>query len=464
MDLLRSLLFATLALAFLNVSRAVPLKTGPRGAHPYKDTAILASLSRRRIDANTWVLTSNNTFNSTTTHSASTSVASDSPSTPLSLAFTNNASITGNINAYVTGLDGDGAAFFLISNGTAYYPANPLEDTTPTSIIESVAISLSSYGETLNISLPNYITSGRIYFSVGELNFATTYGESGTTIVAPSFTNPSDPNINVSYGFVEFTWDKDAGLYSNLSYVDYVGLVIGQLVSTVSNGVCEVLGLPSDAVTKVCSLLAEQEATDGQIWSKSCQTDSSGNPLRVLAPLHLTEIESSALSGYYDDYVDQVWDYYSYNNLIITAGDNGNFTGKVNNSTGNLEFDLGGSFTKPDITDILGCNSGPFANPANYSTNSTQTVARESIVPRLCAAFNRSTLLLPGGNIQPDGVDSAQYYITSPTNHYSRIVHATETDGKGYTFAYDDVHPSDEEDVSGLCVASDPVQITFTVG
>lgn len=114
--------------------------------------------------------------------------------------------------------------------------------------------------------------SGRIYFSAGALHFATNSDFSGPTIVAPSFTNTKDPNAEVSYGFVEFTWTAEGGVYSNLNYVDFTGLVISQLLSTKSGESCEVKGLPSDGINTVCTKLKEQTAQDGQAWDQSCQT------------------------------------------------------------------------------------------------------------------------------------------------------------------------------------------------
>jgi hypothetical protein len=51
-----------------------------------------------------------------------------------------------------------------------------------------------------------------------------------------------------------------------------------------------------------------------------------------------------------------------------------------------------------------------------------------AILPRLAAAFNRSTLLIDAS--QPDGEDPADYYTDAITNHYARIVHATTTGGR----------------------------------
>ena len=63
-----------------------------------------------------------------------------------------------------------------------------------------------------------------------------------------------------------------------------------------------------------------------------------------------------------------------------------------------------------------------------------------AILPRLAAAFNRSTLLTDSS--QPDGENPADYYTNATTNHYARIVHATAQDRRGYAFPYDDVAPT----------------------
>ena len=113
------------------------------------------------------------------------------------------------------------------------------------------------------------------------------------------------------------------------------------------------------------------------------------------------------------------------------------------------------------------------------------------MLPRVCAALNRSTFLLPpssgrdtsstttntndssssssgnngtastsagagagtGGNTQP-GPPPSEYYLSGPTNWYAKAVHDAERDGKGYAFAYDDVYPSGSGDVSGAVSAA----------
>ena len=85
-----------------------------------------------------------------------------------------------------------------------------------------------------------------------------------------------------------------------------------------------------------------------------------------------------------------------------------------------------------------------------------------AIVPRLAAAFNRSTLLIDAD--QPDGENPAVYYANPVTNHYARIVHATSLDGRGYAFPYDDVAPTGGADQSGSVSSGSPAGLAITLG
>lgn len=422
-----------------------------------------APFMRVQAQPNNFVVTKKNTINSTSEYDANKAQAS-SPSAPLQISFDNNyngpASQSGNNNlyAYVVGLDSNGAAYFLQQNGQAYYPPNPAGGQPPTPITADVAIPLNGKGQSITVPLSTYMSSGRIYTSVGPMTFAVNNGPNGAVVVAPSFENPSDPNIDINWGFTEFTWNESE-IYSNLSYVDFVGLVNSQTLVG-SQGTCNVKGLPGNAVSTVCNGLATEGSQDGQAWAQSCQSDGNGNVLRVLAPLHLVEVDSGALSGYYDNYINQVWDHYTSNQLTITGDSLGNYNGQVDGS-GNMVFN-GVSFAKPVLADILGCNSGPFANPGGGSDPTT--VLKQVVVPRLCAAFYRSTLLLSGGNQQPDGVaESAFYPSDTPTMWYAKLLHQVEID-RGYAFSYDDVTPQGAPDQSGACVDPNPQSLTLTVG
>ena len=72
-----------------------------------------------------------------------------------------------------------------------------------------------------------------------------------------------------------------------------------------------------------------------------------------------------------------------------------------------LSYDNGKiTFAKPTARDIFGCSTGPFATGSNQQTN--------AIIPRLAAAFNRSTLLVASEH--PNKVAPGQYYQNAVTN------------------------------------------------
>ena len=51
-----------------------------------------------------------------------------------------------------------------------------------------------------------------------------------------------------------------------------------------------------------------------------------------------------------------------------------------------------------------------------------------------------------------------------PTNHYSRVVHETNIDHRGYAFPYDDVVPNQGMDQAGIVKDGEPKEFVITVG
>lgn len=275
------------------------------------------------------------------------------------------------------------------------------------------------------------------------------------SLVEPSAVNPDDPSADVNWGFVELTTDP-GGITVNLSYVDFVGLPLGIEVQG-SDGTQTALGVTANAVSSICSALATKSSSDGQPWNELCMTDSSGNFLRVVAPSDYISLYPDAFDSYWTDYVSQVWAQYEKVPLTV---DTQASAGQVNCTVSSGNLTCAGDnrgYVQPAASDIFGCNSGPFA------IESTDNAVHQAIVPRLCAAFDRSTLLLSGGNVQPS-LESSYYYTASPTNYYSKIVHQYEADGKGYAFAYDDVTPDGVLNASGLLSDPNPTVLTITVG
>ncbi|EFX01336.1 glucanase b [Grosmannia clavigera kw1407] len=366
--------------------------------------------------------------------------------------------------AYITGLaiQANGARVLLKANGCdLYFPQNPTDSSAILQpLTEDCAIPLGAPGNTVRVTIPQ-IAGGRIWFSRGPrrlIFLLNPGGPTGPALVEPSVLNPTDPNAAVDFAFAEFTLNSDQ-LFANISYVDFVSrLPIALTLQRAGDmqAVQHVSGMPTNGLNTVCDGLRAQASRDGRPWDKLIVTDpadaSGGTPLRALSPTHGDAVGAS-FTGYFEPYVEQVWAKYSSGRStasINTQAAPGIVRGAVR---GDALFYFGNEgFVKPTTADILGCNTGPF------TTGSSAT--RNAIIPRLAAALQRSTLL----EVADQPSEPSTFYKVDPTNHYCRIVHAANLDGKGYAFAYDDVQPDGGADQSGKANAGDPAYFLVAVG
>ncbi|CAF9940263.1 hypothetical protein IMSHALPRED_001813 [Imshaugia aleurites] len=354
------------------------------------------------------------------------------------------------VYAYITGqaLDNNNALFLLQSDGkTYYYPTSP--SSTGSALSQDCAIPLGAPGNTTTVTVP-HLAGSRIWFSVdGTLTFLL---NPGPALVEPSVTNPSDPNINLSWDFCEFTFNP-AELFVNISYVDFVCLPISLTLTNTSNTSQHVSGMASSGLDTVCQGLTAQTASDGAGWSSLIVPNPTGGNLRALSPNNAITLNPSLFTNYYQPYVSQVWTQYASSPLSIdTQATWGTVPGTVDSSS-LLDFGSGLTFTQPSAADIFSCSTGPFAVGANVELG--------ALIARLSAAFNRSTLLVD--SIQPTAAPSL-YYQNAVTNHYARIVHAANLDGFGYAFPYDDVTPTGGVNQSGAVQDPSPLLLTVAVG
>ncbi|KUL90081.1 hypothetical protein ZTR_02882 [Talaromyces verruculosus] len=369
--------------------------------------------------------------------------------TTLNIALQNQTS-SSNVNAYITGqaIDNNNALFLLQSDGkTAYYPTSP--SGTMSALGANCAIPLGAPGNTVTVTIP-HLAGARLWFVRDDT--LTFYLNPGPALVEPSSSNTADANYNKYWDFCEFTYNSSQ-LYVNISYVDFVSLPISLTLTNTSNQTQHVSGMASNGLDTICSGLNDQQSKDNAGWNQLIVQKNGAN-LRANSPNTGISINNSLFSGYYQPYVDQVWSQYTNSTLTInTQIDSGNVTGQVSNDTFN--FGNGAAtYTKPSAADIFSCSSGPFAPTGNQ--------VKDDITARLTAAFNRSTLLTNSNT--PEGEDASKFYQNAITNHYARIVHAANLDGRGYTFPYDDVAPTNGADQSGSIHDPNPQLLTVAVG
>ncbi|KAI0447868.1 hypothetical protein F4803DRAFT_188072 [Xylaria telfairii] len=292
------------------------------------------------------------------------------------------------------------------------------------------------------------MAGGRVWVSRGsKLTF---FLNPGPALVEPSVLNPTDPNALVDFGFCEFTLN-DAQLYANISYVDFVPRLPIAIKLTTENGPEQnVAGMGADGLDQLADALREQARKDGWPWDKLIVSNDDNKALRILNATHGNAVGAS-FDGYYEPYVEEVWARLKRQPKlqINTQAAAGQLHARVHKDDLRVGDEV---FGKPSTADILGCNSGPFTTGRSHTRN--------SIIPRLAAAFARTALL------EADDHPSLPhtFYRRDPTNHYARLVHVVNLDGKGYAFAYDDVQPDGGDDQSGKVNAGDPVLFTVTVG
>jgi hypothetical protein len=361
-----------------------------------------------------------------------------------------------NVKIYVSGLV-DGKVAMLGDHGEWEFPSTT--SSVPELVTLPVATRLGALNATLNLNLPTYIESARVWIVEGDLKFYVVGTPNGAGLVEPAAVNPKDPSSDMNFGFVELSWGPAFGLYADITAVDFVGLPLGIELEDKNPAIPKrsILGPTSDAVVTLCDKLTAQAARDGKAWDDLCHHDSKGTLRRVLAP---SNVNPKIWGTYYHHYVDRVWKKYSAEDLFIeTQVAAGRVACRVTGEELMCAGDNRG-FVKPTAEDIFGCNTGPFAIREGDSG------IHLAVVPRLCAALHRATLFLEGGNVQP-GLDPEKYYTNpapEPKNWYSKFVHDIQHERRGYAFSYDDVTSDYKYDQSGLLASQSPDLLTVIVG
>ena len=269
------------------------------------------------------------------------------------------------------------------------------------------------------------IISGRMYIGSGEQVYITFNQAADGRIgyAGPDLNNPTDPNQDVLFEFLEFTI-KNKEYWGNTSRVDYFTFPIvtrlfgydgydgGQYYDKYDRTVGDV-----GTRDELFNAFKNEVPTE----FKTLVTDK-----RIMAPCKMTFNEGQIYGHYFDNYVNEFWSKYSNEDLVFTC-DAGTFRGRVSGDSMRFTAD-GDSSTyyvyKPTTQDVL-------EGKGNFNRGSSRELVIEA---QLCAAFNR------GVATQPNNFNNeAQYYQNSVANFYAGFFHRHAIDGKAYGFCYDDV-------------------------
>ena len=269
------------------------------------------------------------------------------------------------------------------------------------------------------------IVSGRMYISYGEQVYITFNMAADGRIgyAGPDLNNPSDPNQDVLFEFLEFTIINKE-YWGNTSRVDFFTFPItSRLVGKD--------GYTNGKYYESFDRTVGDKGTRDEIFSafksevpeefKTLVTDK-----RIMAPCKLTFNEGKKYENYFDNYISEFWTKYSKENLVFKC-DAGTFTGKVQGDAMIFTSD-GGAETytvyKPTTQDVL-------EGKGNFNRGNARELVIEA---QLCAAFNR------GVATEPENFNNEEaYYKNKVANFYAGFFHNHSIDGYAYGFCYDDV-------------------------
>ena len=289
------------------------------------------------------------------------------------------------------------------------------------------------------VSLPR-IDSGRMFMSVGSPMFIkiNRAGDGRLGFAGPDLGNPSDPNQDVNFEWIEFTVDG-YGYHGNTTRVDQFGFPLrARLLG--KDGYDRTLGETQSRAAIFAAFEAELPAEFRPLVKR---------PYRIIAPAKGNFNAGRPQGNYFDAYVNQVWSHYAANELVFTA-EAGTFRGRVigNDFVFSKDGGPGNLYIrgKPTTQAILE-GSGNLA-----SGSSLELVVQAQIT----AAFNRHLLI----HVDPSNwSNAAAYYPQGPANYYAKFWHDHSIDGLAYGFCYDDVRGK-----SSLLEHPNPKGLIVTIG
>lgn len=263
---------------------------------------------------------------------------------------------------------------------------------------------------------------------------------------APDFNNDTDPNLDITFDFIEFT-KNDKGLWANTTRVDAYAFPLS-------------LTLVGADINKTVGDIGSRDEIFSQFKNEVPEEFKSlVKANRILAPCKGGFDKSipaitPTYPNYFDNYIDEVWSYYKNNDLIFDHP-LGKFKGRVSDEKFVFTKDNESEtyiVKKPTTADVLE-GKGAF-NDAGDSTDGEHIKTLKAIEAQLCAAFNRHVAKEPS-----KWNDPSAYYKSAPANYYAKFWHDHSLDKLTYGFCYDDV-----ADQSSTLKYDKPCTLTVSCG
>jgi len=283
------------------------------------------------------------------------------------------------------------------------------------------------------------IIGARMYISYGEPLYIKVNQDVAGNIgyAGPNLENTSDPNIGILYEWAEFAW-VDQGIWINTTRVDQFCYPIS--IQLVGNSGYNRTG--GDIGTRTELFNAFQNSVPNEFKSL-VHSDRIYAPASGLGTFRAGQSNSN----YFNNYINEVYNYYTTHELTFTC-DRGTYSGHV----------VGTDF-------IFKKDNGPY-NLYIHGKPTTQEALlgngifdggnddEKAIKAQVCAAFNRHVMLDPA-----HWNNSSYFYQAPASNYYAAFWHQHAYENRAYGFCYDDVF-----DFSSTLQVTDPKYAIINVG
>jgi len=341
---------------------------------------------------------------------------------------------------YALGMDAAGRWCHLLADGTML-PMDRADEDAPGHLVKN-GRNYAAYAFPLSqaaaFRMPATITGGRFYVSVGSPMYIA-LGDNGWA--GPDIQNPADPNQDVVFDWIEFTWDYGRIPFGgNTTQVEQFGLPMTMRLQSAASGYDRTVGITKSRA----DVFAGYSSTVGSAFRPLAGTQ------RITSPGKGTFRPGQPQQDYFQPAIDDTWNWYATHpfeyHLLLDV-----FTGGV--VDGRLRFfknGVGPSYiSKPDTYDVVACTG----------TLATGSDDEKQLEAQLCAALNRGV-----ATDTTKWLSAPSYYPAATLhNDYAAYLHQVGLLGRAYALSYDDVN-----DQSTVEILTDPLSppdaLTITVG
>lgn len=273
--------------------------------------------------------------------------------------------------------------------------------------------------------------------------------------------NPSDPNIDLRWELIEFTYDRYGVMFINTTRVDAFQYPMGlELYGNASAGANNPYTKRGEVNTYEEIINRWKTQNEGNIFSNCLKNNITHDQLGgiIMQPSKVAEVKNT---GYFDGYINRIWSEFRTKDIHVNMGNQlGVWRGRVNGNNFVLTSESGprqgqtAIVGKPTSIDVIE-GAGEFARSHGNS-------ADLPVQAMFCGAMNRGVIKtnLADGELQDWG-DTGSFFNTDVCNPYVKFFHQKDIsyDGYTYAFAYDDTF-----DQSATCATNHPERAVVTIG